>query len=339
MATDYVERSFTSFPRSYMNLKTQGALDALAYSPAGFLWDNVLAHGKTLLNFGECTVSHADWKDPARKKKPSFMDIYRSMTEGRDDLKLWSEPGIESLRPHTVATTVGWEMNVPDIWRARRFAEELKKFEQHGGFPDFIIMVLPNDHTSGARPETPTPIAQVADNDLAVGRVVESVSHSPYWKDTCIFIIEDDPQAGWDHVSAYRTTAYVISPYTKRRTVITTQYNQTSLIRTMELMLGLPPMNQLDATATPMFDCFTETPDFTPFDSVPNIVPLDQMNQEPKKISDARLRQDALVSARLPLDRPDQCPDDVLNRILWRSAKGSGVPYPEWAVKCVDGDD
>ena len=118
----------------------------------------------------------------------------------------------------------------------------------------------------------------VADNDLAFGQIVEAISHSKFWKDTCIFAIEDDPQNGFDHVSSYRTTAYVVSAYTRRGAVVHTPYNQTSLVRTIELILGLPPMNQLDATATPMFDCFTDQPDFTPFTAVPNHIPLDQMN-------------------------------------------------------------
>jgi hypothetical protein len=120
---------------------------------------------------------------------------------------------------------------------------------------------------------------------------------------------------------------------------VSTQYNQTSLLRTIELILGLPPMNQMDATATPMFDCFTNTPDFTPFVAVPNDAPLDQMNPEPKKISDRILRQDAYVSARLPLEKCDQCPEDLLNHIIWRAMKGSQTPYPTWAVKAVDDDD
>ena len=105
----------------------------------------------------------------------------------------------------------------------------------------------------------PTPAAKVADNDLAFGQIVEALSRSKFWKDTCIFAIEDDPQNGFDHVSSYRTTAYVASAYTRRGAVVSTAYNQTSLLRTMELMLGLPPMNQFDATATPMFDCFTDS--------------------------------------------------------------------------------
>jgi len=234
--------------------------------------------------------------------------------------------------------TVGQAHDIPDQVRCAKFLEDLKKWEQTESMPEFTIIWLPNDHTSGTKAGTAKPEAQVADNDLAFGKIVEAVSHSSFWKDTCIFAVEDDPQNGWDHVSGYRTTAYVISPYTKRKTIVSTQYNHTSVLRTIELILGLPPMNQMDATATPMFDCFTSTPDFTPFDSVANEVPLDQMNPTPKKVSDPLLRKDAYVSARLPLEIPDQCSEDVLNQILWRSVKGSQVPYPSWAVKSVDDD-
>ena len=140
-------------------------------------------------------------------------------------------------------------------------------------------------------------------------------------------------------MSGYRTTAYVASAYTKRRSVVSTQYNQTSLLRSMELILGLPPMNQMDATATPMFDCFTNTPDFTPFTAVANQVPLDEMNPASKEISDVQLRKDAYVSSKLPLEKEDQCPEDVFNRILWRAIKGSQAPYPVWAVTAGDDDD
>jgi phospholipase C len=113
----------------------------------------------------------------------------------------------------------------------------------------------------------------VADNDLAFGQIVEALSHSRFWAKTCVFAIEDDPQNGWDHVSGYRTTAYVISPYTKRHAVVSTQYNQTSILRSIELILGLPPMNQIDATATPMADCFTDVPDLAPYTAVPANIP------------------------------------------------------------------
>src|SRR5262249_27847872 len=161
-----------------------------------------------------------------------------------------------------------WALSIPDLFRAAQFIKELKEFEQKGEFPNLVLMCLPNDHTSGTKAGMPTPAAQVADNDLSLGQIIEALSRSKFWKETAVFVIEDDPPGGWDHVSGYRTTCYVASPYSRRSAVVSTQYNQTSLLRTMELMLGLPPMNQLDATATPMFDCFTGTADMTPFVAV-----------------------------------------------------------------------
>ena len=178
-----------------------------------------------------------------------------------------------------------------------------------------------------------------SDSDLAFGRIVEGLSRSPFWKDMAILSIEDDPQAGWDHVSGYRTTAYCISPYAKRGQVISTQYNTTSLIRTIEQILGLPPMNQFDASATPMFVCFTDKADLTPFTAVPNKVPLDQMNPKPVSIQDEKLRADALVSAELNFREVDKAPEDVLNRILWRALKGTGIPFPEWAAGTEDEEE
>jgi hypothetical protein len=140
-------------------------------------------------------------------------------------------------------------------------------------------------------------------------------------------------------VSGYRTTAYCISPYTKRGAVVSTQYNTTSILRTIEQILGLPPMNQFDATATPMFDCFTATPDFTPFEAVPNQIPLDQMNPDTKDIADTLLRRNANISARLNFRQIDACPEDTLNRILWHAVRGSAAPYPVWAVTLVPDED
>jgi YVTN family beta-propeller protein len=339
MATDYLERSFAGWPRSYPS-GGDGAdtADALAYSPAGFIWNDALAHGNTVCDFGEFTSDKKRWKDPARKGKPGFLDCYRNFINGADEIMLIDEPDIEALRPYIMTNTVGWDLSVPDVWRAAQFIKSLKQFEAADNLPNLVIVWLPNDHTSGTKTNCPTPAAQVADNDLAMGQIVEAVSHSKFWTNTCIFAVEDDPQDGWDHVSGYRTTAYVASAYTRRGAVVHTQYNQTSLLRTMELMLGLPPMNQMDATATPMFDCFTGTPDFTPFDAVTNNVPLDEMNKSPGEIADAQLRKDAMVSAKLPLGKADQCPEDVFNRILWRAMKGPQTPYPEWAVKAADED-
>jgi YVTN family beta-propeller protein len=339
IGTDYMERSFAGFPRSYPDGMEDDDTDALAYSPAGFIWDNAIAHGKTLRDYGEFGITEMRWKDSAKKDSPGFLDCYRDFTSQAGEIEIRSRPAIESLRPYLATNTVGWELSIPDIFRAAQFIGELKQFEERGDFPNLSIICLPNDHTSGTKPKFPTPAAQVADNDLALGQIVEALSRSRFWPETCILVIEDDPQSGWDHVSGYRTTAYVASPYTRRGATVSTQYNQTSLLRTMELMLGLPPMNQLDATATPMFDCFTDTANLTPFTAVSNNIPLDRMNPEAKKVADPLLRKNAYASARLPLDQPDRCPEDLLNRILWQAMKGSQAPYPEWAVRTPEDKD
>jgi YVTN family beta-propeller protein len=337
-ATDYMEKSFAGFPRSYPNGKTDDGVDALAYAPSGFLWDNAIAHGKSLRDYGEFVITKASWAVAGKRGQPRFLDCYRDFVDRTHQIKIISHPGIESLRPYVDEQTIGWNLDIPDIWRAARFIQDLRDCEQNGQFPDLTIMALPNDHTSGTKVNSPTPAAQVADNDLALGQIVEAITHSPFWPKACLFIIEDDPQNGWDHVSGFRTTAYVISPYTKRKTVIHTQYNQTSVVRSIELILGLPPMNQLDATATPMMDCFNDVPDLTPYVAVPANIPLDRMNPNPRRISDATLRQDALASDGLNLTEPDRCPEDVLNRILWHAMKGPREPYPQWAVT-ADLDD
>ncbi|HET6409045.1 MAG TPA: alkaline phosphatase family protein, partial [Chthoniobacteraceae bacterium] len=340
IANAYMERQVTSaFPRSYPGGKVESSVDALAWASSGFIWDHALAHGKTFRNYGEWMQSDAGWADPTKKDKPKWIDFWNDYKNDTSLTKLACHPGIESLRKHSKLDTVGWELNVPDVMRAAAFIEELKEFEEKGGFPNFMIIFLPNDHTGGARAPSPTPGAQVADNDLALGQIVEAVSHSKFWPETVLFAIEDDPQNGWDHVSGYRTTCYVASPYTKRRQTISDAFNQTSLLRTMELILGLPPMNQLDATATSMSSCFMENPDLTPFISVPNRVPLDEFNKEPKKIADPILREDAIKSAELNLDEQDKCPEGVLNGILWRAMKGTTEPFPEWAITLVEDDD
>ncbi len=337
LTTDYMERSFAGYPRSYPDGMGDSEVDALAYSPGGFIWDNAIAHGKTLRDYGEFAITEARWKDPSKNSALKFLDFYKDFTTQAGEIAIYSRPAIESLRPYLATNTVGWALNIPDQFRAAQFLAELKEFEKKGNLPNLAIMCLPNNHTSGTKPNFPTPAAQVADNDLALGHIVEAISHSRFWPETCIFVIEDDPQAGWDHVSGYRTTAFVISPYTRRGGVtVSTQYNHTSLLRTMELILGLPPMNLFDATATPMFDCFTNQPDLSPFAAVPNNIPIDEMNPEPKKISDPLLRKHAYASNRLPLEEPDRCPEDLLNRILWHAMKGARAPYPVWAVKVED---
>ncbi len=337
-ATDYMEKSFASFPRSYPDGMGEDENDALAYAPTGFIWDNATAHGKTIRNYGEFAMPTAGWADKKRKGGPSWADFYDEFLHGGGQVAITSEPSIESIRPYTPTNYIGWGLAVPDVWRARFITNEIAACNAKGEFPQLVIICLPDDHTSGTSHGMPTPAAQVADNDLAFGQIVEAISHSQFWKDTVIFGIEDDPQAGWDHVSGYRTTAYCLSPYTKRRAVVRTQYNTTSMVRTIEQILGLPPMNQFDATATPMTDCFTDRPDYTPFDAVANNVPLDQMNPPAHAIADPVLRRDAIVSDKLNFREADKAPEDVLNRILWHATRGTAEPYPAWAITRVDDD-
>lgn len=336
--TDYLEKSFASWPRSYPDGMGEDEADAIAYAPTGFIWDNVLRHGKTLRDYGEFAMPDVRWANPHREGEPDWAACWQEFLTRKGEIIFSSKPAIESLRPYLATNTVGWTMEVPDVFRARFFISELHQFEKTGDLPNLIIICLPNDHTSGTSPGSPTPAACVADNDLAFGQIVEAISRSRFWPETVIFGIEDDPQDGWDHVSGYRTTAYCISPYTKRGQVVSTQYNTISILRTIEQILGLPPMNQFDATATPMFDCFTEKADLTPFESVLNEVPLDEMNPPASEIADPLLRKEALISAKLNFKKVDACPEDLLNRILWHAMKGTNVPYPSWAISTTSKD-
>jgi DNA-binding beta-propeller fold protein YncE len=337
-ATDYLEKSFAGFPRSYPDGMGEDDADALAYSPAGFIWDRAVERGVSIRNYGEFMIPAVRWRD-GRKGTPDFLACYRTWQGRSNEVIFASTPAIESIRRFSPTGYVGWEMSVPDQARADFFLAELREFEARGTFPALTLICLPNDHTSGTKQGCPTPAACVADNDLAFGRMVEALSRSRFWREMAIFAIEDDPQAGWDHVSGYRTTAYCLSPFAKRGAIVSTQYNTTSLLRTIEQILGLPVMNQFDASATPMFDCFVDTPDYTPFRAVPNTLPLDQMNPDPAAIADPVLRRDALASAAMNFREVDRAPEDQLNRILWRALRGSQAPYPEWAVTRVDPRD
>ncbi|MFN0020351.1 MAG: beta-propeller fold lactonase family protein [Pirellulaceae bacterium] len=338
-STDYMEKSFAGFPRSYPDGMGEDDKDALAYSPAGFLWDNALVGKKSIRNYGEFMGPKVRWRDPKKGGEPGYLACYRAWKGETDDVIFESEPSIESIRPFSPTAYVGWNMSVPDQHRADFILRELKEYEAKGEYPNLVIICLPNDHTSGTSLGCPTPDSCMADNDLAFGRIVEALSRSKFWPEMAIFSIEDDPQAGWDHVSGYRTTAYCISPYAKRGEVISTQYNTTSIIRTIEQILGLPPMNQFDASATPMFDCFTDKPDLTPFASVASNIPLDKMNPGVEAIKDKVLKADALVSSKLNFRQIDRAPEDVLNRILWRAMKGSRAEYPEWAIGTSGDED
>ena len=332
--TDYLEKAFGGFPRSY----PFAGGDALAYASSGFLWDNALAHHKTLRIYGEFVRASIRWKDPARTGRLNFMDCYQDFVTQAGQVEIRGAATIQSLEPHVCPTTIGFPSIVPDVYRADQFQRELKQFEAAGKLPNLMILLLPNDHTSGTKPNLPTPEAAVADNDLALGKVIEAISHSTFWPETAVFVVQDDPQAGFDHIDGHRTVAMVISPYTRRQTVDSTNYNQTSMVRTMELILGLPPMNQLDASATAMTHCFTDQPNKAPYESVKNNIPLDRLNPPLQSIRDARQLHWATVSLSLPLDDVDEADEDTLNRILWHSTRGRDDTYPAWAVLADDED-
>jgi len=249
----------------------------------------------------------------------------KDMLENPDAYHLTYEPAspVEALKTYSSPRYPGWELNIPDVLRARAFLQELADFEKTGRWPNFIFVHLPNDHAGG----NPTPRAQVADNDLALGRIVEGISRSKFWPKTCIFVIEDDPQSGFDHVDGHRSICLVASPYTKRHAVIGRFYNQTSVLHTMELILGIPPMNQMDSLAPVMSECFTNTPDLSPYVALPNQVPLDEMPKPVAQLHGKELYW-AKKLAAMRFDQPDLNDDNVLNRILWHSVKGVDAPYP-----------
>jgi hypothetical protein len=202
--------------------------------------------------------------------------------------------------------------------------------------PRLQVVRLPNDHTSGASPGLPTPTAAMADNDLAFGRLVEAVSRSRFWPHTCIFSVEDDAQNGPDHIDAHRTIAYVISPYARHGAVDSTLYSTSSMLRTIELILGLEPMSQFDAAALPMLGSFQKTPVAEPYRCLPANVPLDELN--------AATAWGAKESLAMDFTAEDRADDLVLNDIVWRSVRGADSPMPPprraaFVFTSVDDDD
>jgi hypothetical protein len=315
--SDYLEKAFGKFARSY---PFEGS-DPLAFASSGFLWDNALARRKSFRNYGEFVKMEAP-------KGATWADAFADYRDRTSNLKFDVKANVKTLEPHTSAGYPGFVLTVPDVLRARIFIDDLKEFERKGDFPNLVYLYLPCNHTSGTRPGVPTPAAMVADNDLALGQVVEGVSRSKFWKDTCIFVVEDDPQDGFDHVDGHRTVALAISPYTRRKFVDHTCYNQTGMVKTIELILGLPPMNQLDLSATPMRDCFQDKPDLTPYTCQANKVPLDQMNPPLKALRGQALHW-AKKSLELDLSEADRADEDTLNRILWWAMRGKDAPYPK----------
>lgn len=304
-STALFERSFGGWTRSY-----PFGDDPLSTSRTGFLWDDALDHGRTVLNFGEF-----DYASPV--PSGSFMSILKDYQEGGHKFTFKHNLGVKRLLDHSDPDFPGWNMGIPDVVRASIFIKRLKKLEAEGQMADLTILYLPEDHTSGTSAGARSPRAHLADNDLALGQAVEAISHSKFWKDTVIFVNEDDPQDGFDHVDGHRSPCLVISPYTRRGMVVSNFYNQTSVLRSIEHILGIPPMNRFDASSPLMSACFQTKPDFTPYVALANQTPLDEVTQSATKSRTV-----------WRLDKPDMIDDKAMNRALWADAKGPNVRFP-----------
>ena len=292
-ATDFLERSW---PSSYSGRGEPDGDDRVADSPAGQIWDNCARHGVTYRSYGEA----ADFTST-----PNAPPVFH---------------GDKGLEGHVNTEWSKFPFGVGrDTQRAALFLGELKTAEKTGVWPQFMVAWLPEDHTAGLKAGAFTPDAAVASNDQAIGQIVEGISRSRFWKDTAIFIIEDDAQNGPDHVDAHRTVGLVISPYVRRNAVDSTQYTTASMVRTMEMILGLPPMTQYDSHATPMLSCFTDASDMTAYALIGPKVDLEAKN--PTKGAGET------ASAKLDFSGPDRADPDALNAILWHALK-PGVPQP-----------
>jgi DNA-binding beta-propeller fold protein YncE len=303
-ASDFVEKVWPltyrgnpliNSPKKLNTYPSEGNLDAIVRPAGGYLWDRAAEAGVSYRSYGE-------WINPGKTPK----DPGKAM--------------VKALEGHFDPMFRGWDLDYLDQKRADRFIEELQRFERDGDFPSLVILRLPNDHTSGTKAGKPTPRAQVADNDLALGRVVEAVSKSKFWKDTAIFVIEDDAQNGPDHVDAHRSVALVISPYTKHNHVDSTMYSTSSMLRTMELILGLKPMSQFDAAARPMYHSFQAKADLTGYQHVVPDVDLQEKNK--------KTAWGSKLSEKFNLAREDAADDLLLNEVIWRSVKGANSPMP-----------
>ncbi len=294
-ATDYVEKTwpqlYSGRGRSY---DYEGGKE-IVYPSAGYLWDQCRRAGVPYRSYGEFIQNGETPAQPGTAR-------------------------VEALEGHFDPFFRSYDLGYRDMDRAKRFIEELRGFEQKGALPQFIVMRLPNDHTAGTRTGYPTPLAMVADNDLALGRVVEALSRSRFWNEMAIFVVEDDAQNGSDHVDAHRTVALVISPYTKRRIVDSTFYTTSSMLRTMELILGLEPMSQFDAAATPMYNAFTPEADVSPYVCLPANVDLDARNAE--------TAWGAQRSMEMNLAREDAANDIEFNEIIWKAVRGADSEMP-----------
>jgi YVTN family beta-propeller protein len=270
-----------------------------ALPPAGYLWTNAAQKGITIRNYGWWATNIT----PPPAEGPQIRAV-------RDPI----------LAKSTCMEYRNFDMDYPDLERVKPFLKELADSENTGNFPRLVFLKIPNDHTSGTAVGKISALSAVADNDAALGMVIEALSKSRFWPKMAIFILEDDAQNGPDHVDSHRSPAYIISPWTRGRGIDSSMYNTTSMLRTMELMLGLRPMTQFDAAARPMFASFNKQPDTRPYSAEKARIPLDERNPANTPT--------AARSARLDFSEADRIDDEELNDILWRSIKKTEPPVP-----------
>jgi hypothetical protein len=332
VANGYMEQNYQSYARSY----PYDGGDALAYSPAGFLWNAAAARGLSVRVYGEF-VNRPKVLAPDGRKKPTWTDLWRDYQSGANQYTIKAETDNAALRRFLHPRFIGFPQTVSDQWRADQYLADLTQFERTGKMPALSIMLLPNDHTSGTSPGMPTPRAAVADNDLALGRIVEAISRSRFWKETLILAMEDDSQLGVDHVDGHRTLAFCISPYTRRGAVVSEPYTHTSIARTIGLVLGIPPMNRFDRTARPMSACFTGVPDYAPYTHLAARVKLDEMNPAAAALR-GEARRLAVASGRQDFSDVDRADAKVVARAVWLSRKPT-QPFPWDHYHPVEDDD
>jgi YVTN family beta-propeller protein len=359
-ATQANETEYTLWPGYAGRSYPYGGDDPIAVARGGFIWDEALRKHQTVRLFGE----YVGYGYP-RDATPAEITRLRTAAESPDGMKTGKElrrkvaewrSGVDfSGRWHNVAPNdalnsimvhdyPAWGIEeIPDVVRAQVFIAYVKRWEQEGTMPNLCIIHLPSDHTEGTSPGFPTPRASVADNDWALGQIVDAISHSRFWKETAIFVVEDDAQGGVDHVDGHRTVALAISPYVRRGAVDSTFYAQQSMLRTIELILGLPPLSIFDLTSTPMRGSFHDVPDFAPYTAVEPQQSLTELNPIASALR-GRARRAALQSAKMRFDIIDAAPSEILNQILWHDARGWSTPFPRsparpFSLPHTDSDD
>jgi DNA-binding beta-propeller fold protein YncE len=266
-----------------------------AVPASGYLWDRAAVAGVSYRSYGEFATNGKTPADPATTTLPA-------------------------LRGHIDEHYRGWDLDYTDVQRAGRFRAELHRFEAAGDMPRLQILRLPNDHTAATNPGSRTPLAMVADNDLALGQLVDAVSHSKFWPQTAIFVVEDDAQNGPDHVDAHRTEALVISPYARRGVVDSTPYTTCSMLHAIERILDLAPMSQFDASALPMRASFAGQPDLTPYVARPATVDLDEQNSVKAPLAE--------LSRQFDFSKEDAADEQALSHAVWSAMRGAGSPMP-----------